>query len=389
MGASSEHLEAQRPPVGCRLRRGRQSLALPGMGVIDIRRFGVATYFGSARQLLVGDVWPEAEDQLEVQLADLIRVNALAVPARAPVKYRVLRSELRLLLSFLLDRPGDSLTMRTEDFKASAGHVKRFITESFGMGMLTAAVQSHYGWQPSERSLSNFDVLPTRLADLYPSYGVRPDLLFDFNEGESQWRLAGEARGRSARRPQGAQISAEQRKRLEEIVAWSGRNDRHRVTMTWAYSGSYQVQVDLFDIQPPDEVPPHADAAMAEVDLFAEETLFAVQERAEERAATLTAQLYDTAPEPAQARPIFGSHVRGDWVTADLLAPSDLHLLLGVLDHPLPTENIRTIRRGRDASPRTRDQDPVQIAILQRILIVIARETPSPPDWPEIIDRLQ
>jgi hypothetical protein len=358
------------------------------MGVIGIRRFGVATYFGSVGQLLVGDVWPEAEDQLEVQLADLIRVNALAVPARASVKYRVLRSELRLLLSFLLDRPGRSLTMRTEDFKASAGHVKRFITESFGMGMLTAAVQSHYGWQPSERSLSNFDVLPTRLADLYPSYGVRPDLLFDFNEGESQWRLAGEARGRSARRPQSASISAEQRKRLEEIVAWSGRNDRHRVTMTWAYSGSDQVQVDLFDIQPPDEVPPQADATLAEVDLFAEETLFAVQERAEERATALTAQLYDSAPEPAQARPIFGSHVRGDWVTADLLAPSDLHLLLGVLDHPLPAENIRTIRRGRDASPRTRDQDPVQIAILQRILIVIARETPSPPDWPEIIDRL-
>ncbi|MGD0377931.1 MAG: hypothetical protein ABSB01_25575, partial [Streptosporangiaceae bacterium] len=77
---------------------------------------------------------------------------------------------------------------------------------SFGMGMLTTAVQSHYGWQPSKRSLANFDVLPTGLADLYPSYGVRHDLLFDFNEGKSQWRLAGEARGRSAKRPQGAVI---------------------------------------------------------------------------------------------------------------------------------------------------------------------------------------
>jgi hypothetical protein len=44
------------------------------------------------------------------------------------------------------------------------------------MGMLTAAVQSHYGWQPSERSLANFDVLPTRLANLYPASGVRPGL---------------------------------------------------------------------------------------------------------------------------------------------------------------------------------------------------------------------
>ena len=141
------------------------------------------------------------------------------------------------------------------------------------MGMLTAAVQSHYGWQPSERSLANFDVLPTRLADLYPSYGVRPDLLFDFNEGENRWRLAGEARGRSERRPQSVVISAEQLERLEQIVAWSGRNDQHRVTMTWAYSGSDRVQVDLFDIQPPGEAPPQADTDSAEADLLADETL--------------------------------------------------------------------------------------------------------------------
>jgi hypothetical protein len=218
---------------------------------------------------------------------------------------------------------------------------------------------------------------------------VRPDLLFDFNEGEDQWRLAGEARGRSARRHQGSKISAAQRKRLDEIVEWSGRNDQHRVTMTWAYSGSDQVQVDLFDVHPPLESPPPLDLAKAQSGLFSEETLSVVEERAEERATALTAQLYDSAPEPDQARPIFGSHVRGDWVTADLVAPSDLHLLLGVLDHPLPQEHIRTIRRARDAPPPARDQDPVQIAVMERILVVVARETTSPPDWPEIIERLQ
>ena len=359
------------------------------MGVIDIRRLAVTTYFDASGQLLVGNVQPVAEGELEVRLTDVVRVNALAVPAREPVKYRVLRSELRLLLSFLLDRPGRSLAMRTEDFKASAGHVKRFVTESFGMGMLTAAVQSHYGWQASERSLANFDVLPTGLADLYPSYGVRPDLLFDFNEGEKRWRLAGEARGRSAKRPQGTITSAEQRERLEEIVGWSGRNRQHPVTMTWAYSGSDRVQVDLFEVQLPLEALPHVDVSPPEADRFADEVLSVVEVRAEDRATALTAQLYDSAPEPDQARPIFGSHVRGDWVTADLLAPSDLHLLLGVLDHPLSPEDIRTIRRSRDASQRTRDQDPVQIDILQRILIVIARETTSPPEWSEVIDRLQ
>lgn len=359
------------------------------MGVIDIRRFAVTTYLDAWGQLMVTDVWPEAEDELEVQLADVIRVNALAIPVKGAVNYRVLRSELRLLLSFLMDRPGRPLTMRADDFKASAGHVKRFITESFGMGMLTAAVQSHYGWQPSERSLANFDVLPTRLADIYPSSGVRPDLLFDFNEGEERWRLAGEARGRSAKRHQGTAISAAQRNRLEEIVAWSGRNHQHRVTMTWAYSGSDQVQVDLFDVRPLYEMPPHADASPAGAGLFPDEMLSTVEERAESRATALTSQLYDSAPEPDHARPIFGRHVRGDWVTADLLGTTDLHLLLGILDQPLAPENIRSIRRARDASPRIRDQDPIQIAILERLLVVIARETTSPPDWPEIIGRLQ
>src|SRR5258706_13973250 len=103
--------------------------------------------------------------------------------------------------------------------------------------MLTAAVQSHYGWNPDERSLANFDVLPTRLADQYPSSGVRPDLLFDFNEGNDQWRLAGEARGRSARRPQKGSVSRGQRRRLNELVEWSGWNDLHRGTMTGGYTG--------------------------------------------------------------------------------------------------------------------------------------------------------
>lgn len=359
------------------------------MGLIHIRRFAVTTHLDALGQLAVADVWPEAENELEVELTDVVRVNALAVPAKATVKYRVLRNELRLLLSFLSDRPRHPLTMRTEDFKASAGHVKRFITESFGMGMLTAAVEGHYGWQPSQRSLANFDVLPTKLASEYSSHGIRPDLLFDFNEGEDHWRLAGEARGRSAKRPKTAAISAEQRKRLDEIVGWSGRNDQHQVTMTWAYSGSDQVQVDLFDVQPPAEVLPAAAVGEEETGLFGEELLPMVEQHAESRARSLTTQLYDSAPEPDQARTLFDSHVRGDWVRADLLAPSDLHLFLGVLDHPLPPENVRSVRRARDASPRVRDQDPVQIAILQRIFIVVARETTSPPDWSEIIDRLQ
>src|SRR5712691_7336326 len=207
------------------------------------------TRFDASGRLVVDRVRPEAESDLEVQLTDVIAVNALAIPGKTLIKYWVLCNELRLLLSFLSDRPGHPLKMRAGDFAASAGHVKRFITESLGVGMLTAAVQSHYAWQGDYRSLANFDVLPLGLASEYPSKGVRPDLLFDLGEGEDRWRLAGEARGRSATRGQAASISAEQRRRLDQIVSWSGCNDQHRVTMTWAYSGSDRVQVDLFEVR--------------------------------------------------------------------------------------------------------------------------------------------
>lgn len=80
--------------------------------------------------------------------------------------------------------------MRHREFKASAGHIKRFVTESFGMGMLTAAVERHYRWKLSDSDLSKFDVLPAKFASLYPASGVRPALLFDFSSQATRddWR---------------------------------------------------------------------------------------------------------------------------------------------------------------------------------------------------------
>lgn len=359
------------------------------MGLIDLRTFAVATRFDRRGQLAVAGVWPGDEQELDVQLADVARVNALAVQSRKTLRYRVMQHELRLILSYLSDRPGRALAIHSaEDFRASASHIKRLVTESFGLGMLTAAVQSHYGWHPDDRSLSHFDVLPTRLGALYAKTGVRPDLLFDFSDGGSRWRLAGEARGRFRLRPSGTDISADQRKRLDQIVAWSGRNDLHPITMTWAYSGSSQVQVDLFKVEPPRDLRTAEVPEPDEVATSAEEPLFALEQRAAQRAEELTAQLYDSAPEPDDLRSIDGRRVRGNWVAADLIAPSDTQFLLGVLDQPLPQEGLRRIRRPREATPRERDQDPVQIAVMERILVVVARETSTPPSWPEIVSRI-
>jgi hypothetical protein len=93
--------------------------------------------------------------------------------------------------------------MRRRGFRASSGHVKRFVSESFGLGMLTAAVERHYRWKLSDSDLANFDVLPAKLASRYSSSGIRPDLLFDFSSQGEEKRLAGEARGRSSSRPKG------------------------------------------------------------------------------------------------------------------------------------------------------------------------------------------
>src|SRR5262249_55594211 len=133
----------------------------------------------------------------------------------------------------------------------------RFISESFGLGMLTAAAERHHRWKLNDNDLHNFDVLPANVAGQYPRSGIRPDLLFDFTDQGQKKRLAGEARCRSSARPVHP-VSKAQRDRLADIVAWSGWNDLHPVTMTYAYTGAANAQVDLFDVAGPryqDKVP--------------------------------------------------------------------------------------------------------------------------------------
>ena len=71
-----------------------------------------------------------------------------------------MQHELWLLLSFLVDQPGSPFTLQHSDFRASSGHVKRFISESFGLGMLTAAAKRDHRWKLNDGDLHNFDVLP-------------------------------------------------------------------------------------------------------------------------------------------------------------------------------------------------------------------------------------
>jgi len=183
---------------------GRRILQLVfgAMGVIDVRRFDVATHFGTrSGELEVVNIQLADQDTWDINLAEVVKVNGLAVPADRKLTYRVIQHELRLLLSFLIDAPGRPLSLRHADFRASSGHVKRFISESLGLGMLTAAAERHHGWKLNSSNLHNFDVLPVGVAAEYSGSGIRPDLLFQFTGLGHDNRLAGEARGRSSARP--------------------------------------------------------------------------------------------------------------------------------------------------------------------------------------------
>jgi hypothetical protein len=368
------------------------------VGLIDVRRFVVTTHRDGPSRLIVGDVWPDHEDEWDINLAEVVKVNALAVPAKRSLTHKVMEHELRLLLSFLSDSPGAPVSVRRRELKASSGHIKSFVSESFGLGMLTAAVERHYRWHLSQRDLANFDVLPTRLKSKYPKSGTRLDLLFDFTSQGEDRRLAGEARGRSGRRPK--QLGSAQRERLDQVVAWSGRNDFHPVTMTWAYSGAERVQVDLYDIQAPGDAKPVSgteltvaddDPGMLRLGHEAEEQVESIRERALGRAAEIERHLYQTAPPPTRARhfEVFGRTVRGSWTTADLLAPSSLRLFLGVLDQRLDRGQAGALRRARASAVASPDSDPIQIALTGRIMVVVAQSSDQEPNWSEVAARVE
>jgi hypothetical protein len=360
------------------------------MAPVTLRIFECSSGYDSAGRLVVIGIWLKDEYEMLVRLADVVRVNALAVPLRVSASYRVLRHEQRLLLSYLLDVPHRPLSLRMGDFRASAGHIRRFVSESLGLGMLTAAVQDVYGWSSGRRNLDNFDVLPTRLAH-YKSPGVRPDLLFSFDNDGALWRLAGEARGRSTSRPKGPHPTAVQKRRLNEILGWSARHRHHPVVMTWAYTGSSQVKVDLFVLRGEGTTPPHDTEPGTTVPLNIAEDLpvDAIANRAQQNAAVAMDHLYRTAPRFEQARGPWNHQMRGNWVTADLLGQSTTHLLLGILDRAPEQDLVASIRsRTQDRLDRP-GQDAIEVDLLGRILVAIARDRVQPPSWLEVANQFE
>ncbi|MFJ6774010.1 hypothetical protein ACIQOV_24170 [Kitasatospora sp. NPDC091257] len=183
---------------------------------------------------------------IPVSLAALVNINALACDLRRTVDQRVRDHEISLLLSYLSGDTGTRpLAVDCGALDSSSGHIRRFVSECTGLGVMTAASETLFDWKSGTDGLSSFDVLPDKLVGAYASTGVRPDLLYDLAAGP----LAGEARGRRRDAKQmlpAVKGTADQRKRLEKLATWSAEHGDHDYFMSWVWLGTGGVYVDIF-----------------------------------------------------------------------------------------------------------------------------------------------
>lgn len=265
------------------------------------------------------------ERQLPISLSEVLNLNAV----REPIRFQTTLYELRLLGSYLRGGPGP-IQVDGEAFRASAGHIQRFVSESVGLGMLAAVVSA----------AGSLEVLPPAG---YPKAGVRPDLLFALPHSV----LAGEARGRSQKPPR--KPGPDQHQRLAELLPWAAKHG-HDLVMTWAWLTPDGITVDLFtSADEPAELDLTAgadDLGLFALDLVqprvreasADQTLAAARQRVR----AMETSLFDTAP-PAVS--LGGQEFRGAWVPLDLLGPSTGSLLFGVLASPLPVAAQGLVRQ--------------------------------------------
>ncbi|MCX4745986.1 hypothetical protein OG455_10685 [Kitasatospora sp. NBC_01287] len=200
-----------------------------------------------------GPAGPEAVQAVEigqgplpVSLAALANINALACDLRRTVDQRVRDHEISLLLSYLSGGAGPGpLGVDCGALDSSSGHIRRFVSECTGLGVMTAVSETLFDWKSGTDGLSSFDVLPDKLLGAYARTGVRPDLLYDLAAGP----LAGEARGRRRNTKQmlpAGKGTADQRLRLQKLATWSAKHGGHDYFMSWVWLGTGGVYVDIF-----------------------------------------------------------------------------------------------------------------------------------------------
>ncbi|MFJ1766671.1 hypothetical protein ACIOD2_40530 [Amycolatopsis sp. NPDC088138] len=395
------------------------------MPTADLRVFSCTSGYNAAGEHVLDKAEIVERRDMPIEVPQLLQVNALAAPLRRRLAYRVKQYELNLVLSFLTIPRAGRVAARTTDLRATARHISAFVTESVGMGMLTATMRDFHHWKGDHDHLEHFDALPSDIAGAYRQQrGVRPDLLFR-DPAALDSGMAGEARGRTTRPPKSPQPLVAQRRRLDEILGWSARQAYHPVTMAWTCLGGPGVGVDLFDITfpppshrrpaPPDPSPPkrpvpeEQPARPAHPTDRSDTTEAVERERREyqslprdsdsdgpyvfeaERALSVNAftaieHLYQTAPRGDETQIFNDEPVRGDWVSADLIGQSNIQLFLGVLaDEPPPTlqSALRARRRRFEAA-----YDEIQVDVFGRLIVAVSLDSRFAPPWREIATRL-
>ena len=371
------------------------------------------------------------QGDLRVGLARLIHINALACDLNRVVDYRTKQLEVRLLASYL-DAPGAGAPLQVDHqaFVASSRHIRGFVTESSGLGMLTAASEALFAWDNTAHALHSFDALPGRMLTDYQTGGVRPDLLFHLPGG----RVAGEARGRHRRAKTllPKQPLAEQKSRLQELALWSASHRDHAYFMSWVWIGRSGVAVDIFlpqdkrwdgaldvrwkrqnegqqwrfpmrerrrrppkdpfgqmptdDPEPPPATPPATPSTTPldtppATDALRPMMSVPVAARTQpttdplSRTGRLVQQLYDTAPELDSE--LADIPVRGAWVPADALGPARHEVLLAVLaEQPPPQAGVR--------ERLARAEGRFDACLDGRLLTVVRSAAQPPPTWQDL-----
>jgi hypothetical protein len=179
------------------------------------------------------------ESPLELNLAAVIQRNALAVPYRGSLLMRLVGREMALVVSLFGHTPPGVPLTRHRAFDSSSLHIRRFTTEVFALGSLTAAVSRN---DDALKPVAHFDILPQHLRHIYPQHRVRPDLRF----ASGNTVLAGEARGRSSAAPIHVLTSKSQRRRLYDLLDWSRQPGCDPVCMAWSWMQRWHTVIDFF-----------------------------------------------------------------------------------------------------------------------------------------------
>ncbi|AXO32606.1 hypothetical protein [Micromonospora sp. B006] len=366
---------------------------------------------------------------LAVSLARLLHINAMACDLRKVLDYRTKQLEVRLLLSYLGAPGGNALQLDHRAFAASSRHIRGFVSECSGLGVLTAASEAIFAWQHGTHDLHNFDALPRQLLWEYDAKGVRPDLLFHLPTGP----VAGEARGRYRRAKNilPKKPLSPQKDRLRELANWSSVHNDHSYFMSWLYIGPSGVAVDIFLPANPrwdwgtglraaafqadeeqddaqewrfplqDDLPrwtgrrptrrrpvPDDEDLLHVVDeaRFAASAptlpLDLLELDSQERATRVIDSLFRTAPEAGPDAELAGIPVRGTWAPADQLGDARYEVLLGVL--AAPAGDRGDVRRVDVEERLARSEGSFDVCLDGRLLTVVRPVTAPRPEWTQL-----